>query len=92
MTQLKITLDESQVPMVTEYLAANHIPYEPVREPEKKRDWSKLPTIKGGGKLDHVNIRDYANEDGQELLNQLPISNQGPNLDQIGIRQDAYEQ
>lgn len=65
MTQLKITLDESQVPLVTKFLAANRIAYEPVKEPEKKRDWSKLPTIKGGRKLDHVNIRRYANEDDE---------------------------
>ncbi len=65
MTQLKITLDESQVALVTQFLSAHQISYEPLREPEKKRDWSKLPTVKGGGKLDHVNIRRYAYEDDE---------------------------
>jgi|GEM_PF-4979316 len=67
MTQLKITLDESQVALVTQFLEAEHIAYEAIKTADQ--------TVQVG-----------------DLLDQLPTSSKGPNLDNVNIRQYAYEE
>lgn len=67
MTQLKITLDESQVALVTQLLEALHVSYERLETGE-------------------------TTEQGYHWLDQLPTSSKGPNLDNVNIRQYAYEE
>lgn len=62
MTQLKITLDESQVALVTQLLEALHIEYVRLEE-EKVREEIPFPKFKLGGKFDTINVGDYAYED-----------------------------
>lgn len=62
MTQLKITLDESQVPLVTQFLEALHIEYVRI-EAEQKAEEVPFPKFRLGGKFDTLNVGDYAYED-----------------------------
>jgi hypothetical protein len=65
MTQLRVNVDEKRYALLTQLLEALEIEYVPLETETTQRDWSDLPTVRGGGNLDHVNIRQYAYEDDE---------------------------